>query len=148
MTPQRVDTHPVTIAMSSILIITIASLAVPLFAATADSKGANQLQADTVSAWDEYIRSTDLRMNARTVGQMPFLWTDESANRRQHIAAGEILVAPMVGDGNRRVPHGLIHHWIGGVFIPGATIDSLSTVMLNYTRIKISTNQPSSIQSF
>jgi len=136
MSLQRVDTHPVKIAMSSILIITIASLAVPLFAATADPKGGNQLQADTVSAWDEYIRSMDLRMNARAAGQMPFLWTDESANRRQHIAAGEILVAPMVGDGNRKVPHGLIHHWIGGVFIPGVTIDTLSAVMLNYGAYK------------
>src|SRR5262249_37073316 len=68
--------------------------------------------------------------------QMPFLWTDESADRRNRIAAGEIVVAPVVGDGTQKVAHGLIHHWIGGVFIPGTTIESLSTLMLNYSAYK------------
>jgi len=75
-------------------------------------------------------------MKARLNGQMPFLWTDESADRRQHILGGEIVVAPLVPNGTWKVPHGLIHHWIGGVFIPQANIDSLSTLMLNYSAYK------------
>ena len=42
----------------------------------------------------------------------------------------------MTGDGTQSVPNGLIHDWIGAVFIPGATIDSLFSVMHDYDRYK------------
>jgi hypothetical protein len=45
---------------------------------------------------------------------------------------GETPVAPVVSHGTQKVPNGLIHHWIAGIFIPGATIDSLSVIMQNY----------------
>ena len=118
----------------SIGAVTFASL--PLLASAAATAGTNHLQADTVNAWDEYVRSADEHLKARLDGQLPFLWTDESADRRRRIARGEILVAPGFADGSRRVPHGLIHHWIGGIFIEGATIDTLSTVMGNYGSYK------------
>src|SRR5207247_2159434 len=63
-------------------------------------------------------------------------WIDESAERRQRIVRGEILVAPVIAYGIQGVPNGIIHHWIGGIFIPGATIDSLSAIALDYSRYK------------
>jgi hypothetical protein len=45
-------------------------------------------------------------------------------------------VAPVLARGIQRVPNGLIHHWIGGIFIPGATIDSLSAVVQDYAKYK------------
>jgi hypothetical protein len=38
--------------------------------------------------------------------------------------------------GTQTVPSGLIHHWIGGVFVPGATIGSLSAVVRDYSKYK------------
>jgi hypothetical protein len=52
------------------------------------------------------------------------------------IRRGEILVAPVVGHGNQNVPDGLIHDWIGAVFIPKATIESLFAVVHDYARYK------------
>jgi hypothetical protein len=42
----------------------------------------------------------------------------------------------MVGQGTRDVPEGLIHDWIGGVFIPNARIDKLLAVVHDYDRYK------------
>jgi len=110
--------------------------ALALFVAAQARANANELQSETVKAWDEYIRTADLQMKDRLERRTSFLWMDESADHRQRIDRGEILVAPIVSQGTRRVPGGLIHHWIGAVFIPGATIDSLSTVMRNYNAYK------------
>jgi hypothetical protein len=95
-----------------------------------------ELRPATVEAWDDYVRSADLRMQARGDGQRPFLWTDESPNRRLRIRRGEILVAPVAGHGTQNVPHGLIHDWIGAVFIPNATLESLFAVVHDYDRYK------------
>ncbi len=102
----------------------------PLFAA------ANQLQNETLKAWDEYIRVADSRMQARLDGQAPFLWMDESGRRSRQVGRGAILVAPVLEHGTQRVWNGLIHHWVGGLFIPGATIDSLVSVTQDYSSYK------------
>jgi hypothetical protein len=98
--------------------------------------GAMELQPGTVDAWNDYIRSADLRMQARLDGQRPFLWTDESPDRKLRIQHGEILVAAVVGHGTKNVLGGLVHDWIGAVFIPKATFESLLAVVHDYDRYK------------
>jgi len=107
-----------------------------LFASHPAIGNPNDLQNETVTAWDEYIRNADQGMQARLKGATPFLWIDEFADRGQRVARGEIVVSPVISHGSRRVPNGLIHDWIGGIFIPGATIKSLSAVTHNYDKYK------------
>jgi len=94
------------------------------------------LQAATVEAWEAYVRSADSRMQTRLNSQQPFLWTDDSADRIMRVRRGEVVVAPMIGDGIQNVPNGLIHDWIGAAYIPGVTIDRLSSAMHDYDRYK------------
>jgi len=94
------------------------------------------LQAATLRAWRAYIRDADHHMQVRRDGQQPYLWADESPDRMRRIQHGEIAVAPMVGSGSWSVPDGLIHHWIGAIFIRGATIGSALSITDDYDRYK------------
>jgi hypothetical protein len=94
------------------------------------------LQPATLRAWNEYIESADAGMQARLDGQRKFLWADEAPERITHLQHGKTLVAPVVGHGTQNVPNGLIHHWIGAVFIPNATIKTLLAVIRDYDRYK------------
>jgi hypothetical protein len=98
--------------------------------------GAAELQADTLKAWDAYIHDADRRMAARLNSAQPFLWTDESDNRRRGVRRGEIAVAPVLNHGAISVPSGLIHHWIGSAFIPDANVEKLVRVLHDYDRFK------------
>ena len=49
---------------------------------------------------------------------------------------GEVIVAPCAAHGTQAVPGGLIHDWIGAVFIPNATLASLLRVVRDYDRYK------------
>lgn len=100
------------------------------------SMPAAELQSATLTAWDEYIRGADSSMQARLDAQGPFLWADEAPDRRSRLVHGEIQVAPVTGHGTRRVPHGLIHHWIGAVFIPHASVQGLLSVVHDYDGYK------------
>jgi hypothetical protein len=95
-----------------------------------------ELQPSTLKAWDEYIRTADLAMQARLSGRQPFLWVDEAPGRSASVQRGKTLVAPAVGNGITTVPGGLIHHWIGAVFIPRASITSLHAVFRDYDHYK------------
>lgn len=94
------------------------------------------LQPSTLKAWEDYIRNADSNMQARRNGRQPFLWADEASGRTPLLQRGKTLVAPVVGNGITSVPGGLIHHWVGAVFIPHASMTSLRTVFRDYDRYK------------
>jgi hypothetical protein len=98
--------------------------------------GAIELEPATLQAWDGYIGAADAGMQARRDGRQPFLWADEAADRRARLRRGEILVAPASGRGTRGAPHGLIHDWIGAVFIPNATVAGFLAVAHDYGSYK------------
>src|ERR1051326_5395171 len=84
-----------------------------------------ELRRATADAWQEYLRGVQDRLQARLSGSEQFLWTDDEAERARRVHRGEVVVAPPAGCGSRSVPDGLIHDWIGAVFIPGAGIANL-----------------------
>jgi hypothetical protein len=113
---QRQDDEMKTLRLSSGLISALFTL--PAF-------GSVELQPVTIQAWDQYIRSVDARTQSRANGQRPFLWADETKDRRVRLQKGEVLVAPMVERGTQVVPEGLIHDWIGAAFLPRTSLERL-----------------------
>jgi len=97
---------------------------------------ATELEPVTIKACDDYVASADSRMQARVNGQRSFLWIDEAPGRSSQLQRGETLVAPVLGHGSQSVPNGLIHHWIGAVFIPHARLGTLLAVIHDYDRYK------------
>lgn len=100
-----------------------------LFAAL-PSRGA-ELKKETLDAWDQYLVTANASMVQRA--QAHFLWVDESAERVGRVRNGEVLVSPL-GHTPRAVPAGLIHHWVGAAFIPGARVDDVISLVRNYDR--------------
>jgi len=66
-----------------------------------------------------------------------FLWVDEEPSRLAKVRAGEVVIAPLVNGGYMKVPSGLIHHWIGAIFIPDTRIDDVLHVVRDYPRYKV-----------
>jgi hypothetical protein len=97
---------------------------------------AAELKQETLNAWDDYIRTANSRMQDRVSTNVPFLWVDGSPDRLRQVRAGEILVTAVGERTPRRIPSGLIHHWMGVAFIPGAKIDNVFDVVRNYGRYK------------
>jgi hypothetical protein len=95
------------------------------------SRGAD-LQSGTLLAWDAYLKEADFQMKARAAGRRTFLWMDESPARAARTRRGEVVIAPVAGHGTESVPHGLVHDWIGAIFIPGATVDALQAAVHDY----------------
>lgn len=91
-----------------------------------------ELKPKTVEAFDRYTQQTAARLNpSRT-----FLWADESAERARRVRQGEIVVEPFTGKPDVPVSGGLIHDWVGSVFIPGATLQKTLALAQDYNRHK------------
>ena len=52
--------------------------------------------------------------------------------RAERVRSGEIVVSPATSHCPRKVSSGLIHDWIGAVFIPDAAIGDVLAVLRDY----------------
>jgi hypothetical protein len=93
---------------------------------------AAELKLQTVAAFDRYIQQAEQRMD----GRKSFLWTGESADRARRVRQGEVVVEPATGTAEAPVFSGLVHDWVGAVFIPGATLEKTLAVGQDYNRHK------------
>jgi hypothetical protein len=88
---------------------------------------------ETLKAWDQYIQRVDLRTKTSAGGESAFLLIDQDPQRAERVRRGEVPVVPEAGaNGFEAVPHGLIHDWIGAVFIPGVTLAQVFAVVEDY----------------
>jgi hypothetical protein len=113
---------------------TFLAAALLILAASLTAEGGAELSPDTLKAWNAYVQKQNARI-AEYSNATPFLWSDQSPDRLRRLHQGEMVVAPF-GENPHRVPHGLIHHWIGAVFVPGARLDGVLSVVRDYGKYK------------
>ena len=95
---------------------------------------AANLKAETVAAWDNYAQSVGVTLQDRVRPGGSFLWTYEEPERIAKVHGGEIVVAPAPGPSPRKVPGGLIHHWVAAAFLPNVKLDDVLEITEDYDR--------------
>lgn len=99
---------------------------------------AADLHPKTAAAFDRYVQALEAQMARRPA----FLWVDAASGKAQRatrdaLARGELVIESIDQDDtgiSRDVPGGLLHHWIGTVFVPGATVDQALALLQDYDR--------------
>lgn len=92
-----------------------------------------ELKPETVEAFDSYVKAAETRIEQRVSGQRPFLWIDEDPKNRLLTRQGEIVVHQSDSSG-ASIPNGLIHDWIGSMFVPGGKLEDVVAVMQDVDR--------------
>lgn len=104
------------------------------------------LKSETVVAWNDYLQGVNGTLQSRLDPGGVFLWTFEDEKRAAKVRAGEIVIAPAPGQVPKKVPGGLIHHWMGAGFLPGTNLEQVLAVVRDYDHYK-DYYRPSVIQS-
>ena len=99
---------------------------------TAWSAAAAELRQATLDAFNQYIQTTEARLAEQAGGQRGFLWADETPQRRAQVRQGQVVAQFYRGSGPQPVRDGLIHDWIGAVFVPGATLDKVLALVRDF----------------
>jgi hypothetical protein len=88
-----------------------------------------ELKPETTAAYQKYIAALDVQKAAQNHSQSGFLWIDGDAGRQQAVRRGDIVTQQVKA---LSVPDGMIQHWIGGLFIPGATLAQVERADQDY----------------
>jgi hypothetical protein len=100
------------------------------------SIGAATLKDETKAAWDAYLQAANDAMQARLQPGAHFLWLDDEPDRAEEIRTKGPYIAPMSRDIPKKVPHGLIHDWLGVGFVPNAKIEDILLVVRDFDHYK------------
>jgi hypothetical protein len=97
--------------------------------------GKVDLKPATTQAFDKYIQVVETRLDQQ-VNTPAFLWVDGDPARKLQVRRGDVLAEPMVGKGDVDVPDGLVHDWVGAMFVPGASLEKLLAMFQDYDNAK------------
>jgi len=100
-----------------------------------------ELKPKTVEAFDRYVRLTEARINWEVSQTEKFLYLDElpPPRRAEVLAAlkrGEIFMERLqtldASGQKMEAPEAIIHHWLGAVFVPGASLPQTMALVQDY----------------
>lgn len=121
----RPSRHLVRIVLTSGIVFALGASSAPRAA---------ELHPTTIAAFNKYATVTE----AQRVAMPQFLWVEAEASRRARVEdlrrGGLIIERLETRDAGRHidVPDGLIHHWLGAVFVPDATIAQALALLQDY----------------
>jgi hypothetical protein len=121
-------------AQRALAIFFAACLALPL------PVHAAELQRQTAQAYDRYIELTAAQVTAELAQSGPYLWVErlppeQRAADEAQLRNGQLVIERLdTLDSGKTVPvpGGIIHHWIGTAFVPGATLGQTLSFMQDY----------------
>jgi hypothetical protein len=101
---------------------------------------AADLQERTRQAFERYVQVTEARIARELLEADRVLWIDrlappERADALRQLQSGEVLVTRLESRAAGRtidIPDGKVHHWLGLVFIPGATLARTLQMVRDY----------------
>ena len=129
------------VAPAILLVAAAVYPAVADFAQGAEPEPA-KLHANTREVFDRYVKLTDARNADELKRGTNLFWIDElpAAEHTEAYAAlkrGEVKMKKLeTRDGGKEIacPAGIIHHWVGVVFIPGAKLDDVLGMLQDYDK--------------
>lgn len=95
-----------------------------------------QLKAQTLGAFEAYVREAETAMEETLHRSGSFLWSDFEPERARQVRGGKIVAQFWLGREPVKVPNGLIHDWIAAAFIPDSTVEDVLAIIQNYDNHK------------
>jgi hypothetical protein len=101
---------------------------------------AAELQARTIAAFDRYVAEAERQMATTIDDPARFIWIDglavpDQRARLDALRAGGLLIERLEtrqAGKKLEVQGGLIHHWLGAVFVPGVSVDKAVALLQDY----------------
>ena len=108
----------------------------------APAVSAAELKPATVAAFDRYERVAEAAISSDVSAEGRFLRIGSADPVRQpdieaRLRRGEVVVEGLhTTEGGKRleIPSGMVHHWVGAVFVPGVHVDQAVALLRDYDR--------------
>ena len=95
-----------------------------------------ELSPETVAAFEAYAHQVESQLNERWEGKKNFLYIEDDQRIKQQVLSGELFIKQMTDGHPVEIKDGLIHDWLGTVYIPNTTIEKVVNILEDFDRHK------------
>lgn len=92
------------------------------------------LRPETAQRFLDYAKKVEAQLEARWDGKQPFESVEQSPADLKKVLAGELLIRPGSPQNPISIPNGLIHDWLGDVFIPNVSMEKVLAILQDFDR--------------
>lgn len=93
-----------------------------------------KLNATTLTAFEAYAGKVESSLNDRWSGKTHFLQLEDNQQEEALCLAGKLLIRQQGNGQPAQIPEGLIHDWLGAVYIPGVSIEDVLSVLEDFDK--------------
>jgi hypothetical protein len=130
---------------TALLLALLAGPALAMCAASAGEPAAVKLKQETDAAFARYVQLTEARNAEELKRGSGLLWIEalpenERAAAFAQLQRGDVKMEKLETQENGeaiRCPGGMIHHWVGLIFVPGAKLEDVLGILEDYDRHSI-----------
>lgn len=120
-------------------VVTATAFSFALCAALAQPVAAQlviKLQPQTVAEFEHYAAAVESQLNERWQGKKNFLFIEDAASDKQKVLSDDLFIREMPEDHPIEIKEGLIHDWLGAVYIPHVDINRVIEILRNFDNHK------------
>ena len=88
-----------------------------------------KLSPQTVSEFDHYAQGVEATLQERWSGKKNFLSIDDDPATKQRVLSGELFIKQMNNGQPVEIASGLIHDWLGAIYMPNTSIQRVLDVL-------------------
>ena len=92
------------------------------------------LTPQTIAEFERYQAGVDSQIASQISGAQPFLWIQQRTEERRRAEAGEVVTHAFTGSNGLSVTGGLVHDWVGVVYLKGLRLDAVKQFLLDTER--------------
>jgi hypothetical protein len=92
------------------------------------------LQPRTVEEFNAYAKRVEAELDQRWSGKHAFISADGNPSEREKLMAGDLSIRPGNPQNPISIYEGLIHDWVGAIFIPHVGIQQVLEIMQDFDR--------------
>lgn len=93
-----------------------------------------RLHPSTVDAFKAYQQNVDREIELQVRGDRPFQWIEQRADLARKARSGEVVTHAFTGANGQSLPDGLVHDWVGVIFLDGLKLEAVRDFILSTER--------------
>ncbi len=103
---------------------------------TINAQSTVKLKPETVDGFNRYVKTVEASLQQRWEKKLPTLWLYDNPENRGRVLHGEIVTERLSTPQSATVIGGIIHDWVGALFIPGVSMEAVLNVLQDFNRHK------------
>jgi hypothetical protein len=95
-----------------------------------------KLSSQTVGEFEHYAQAVEATLQERWSGKKNFLFIEDDPGTKQRVLSGELFIKQMNGGRPVEIANGLIHDWLGAIYMRNTSMQRVLEVLEDFDRHK------------